>query len=97
MLTNLAQNATRVSTLCSSGGSRVRRNFGPGQATFERDFSLGYCSSAQGEHRLAHELDRAGAIACAGATWEGLQCGLFADVAKSTFDCETARLRHPDG
>ena len=24
------------------------------EATFERDFSLGYCSSAQGEHRLAH-------------------------------------------
>ena len=61
VLTNLAQNATRVSTLCSSGGSRVRRFLGL-EATFERDFSLGYCSSAQGEHRLAHELDRAGAI-----------------------------------
>ena len=24
------------------------------EATFERDLSLGYCSSAQGEHRLAH-------------------------------------------
>ena len=24
------------------------------EATFEHDFSLGYCSSAKGEHRLAH-------------------------------------------
>ena len=96
MAHNLAQDATVRAHRAAAAAAAPGEILGL-EATFERDFSLGYCSSAQGEHRLAHELDRAGAIAWTGATWEGLQCGLFADVAKSTFDCETARLRRCNG
>ena len=93
---NLAQDATVRAHRAAAAAAAPGEILGL-EATFERDLSLGYCSSAQAEHRLAHELDRAGAIGRGGATARRPQCGLFVDFAKSTFDCETARLRHPNG
>ena len=53
MLTNLAQDAT-VRAHCAAAAAAAPGEILGLEATFERDLSLGYCSSAQGEHRLAH-------------------------------------------
>ena len=50
---NLAQDATVRAHRAEAAAAAPGEILGL-EATFERDFSLGYCSSAQGEHRLAH-------------------------------------------
>ena len=53
MAHNLAQNATvrahRAAAAAAASGEILAL-----EASFERDLSLGYCSSAQGEQSLAH-------------------------------------------
>ena len=94
VLTNLAQDAT-VRAQCAAAAAAASGDFWALEGSFERDLSLGYCSSAQGEQSLAHHPHRARAIGWGAATVRRPQCGLFADVANS--DCETARSPHPDG
>ena len=53
VLTNLAQDAT-VRAQCAAAAAAASRRFLGLRGLFERDFSLGYCSSAQGEQSLAH-------------------------------------------
>ena len=50
---NLAQDATVRAHRAAAAAAAPGEILGL-EATFERDLSLGYCSSAQGEHRLAH-------------------------------------------
>ena len=52
-LTNLAQDAT-VRAQCAAAAAAASGDFWALEGSFERDLSLGYCSSAQGEQSLAH-------------------------------------------
>ena len=78
MLTNLAQDAT-VRAQCAAAAAAASGDFWALEGSFERDLSLGYCSSAQGEQSLAHQPHRARAIG------RGAACGDRATSAMRTF------------